>query len=97
MPSREETALRELGNKYSVCGIDGGEVVYRKLATHELEVTIRSNAFASIYVWRLTPRVLDGIYHEVPLTHLPDYLGYLAIRYQRLLPLCRVEREDLTE
>lgn len=95
--SLENKMLAKLGNKYSVKTIDTGTVIYRRLSSHEFEIVVESATTCSVYVWRCDPRILEGVYHKVPTEHLSDYLGYLAVLYQKLLPLCQVEREDLTE
>jgi hypothetical protein len=86
----------DLGHAYSVKTIDGGGVIYRKLADYEFEVSgIKSTTGkCALYVWKLSPRILVGIYERIPVANLSDILGHYAAKYQNLLDGILVERED---
>lgn len=88
--------LKLLGEPYSIREIDGGKVIYRRLDTgYEFEVSFRYAGSCILYVWSLDPRILVGIYEDIPLDHLKDVLGHYACVYQRLLDQIQVERQDI--
>lgn len=90
--------LHALGEPYCIKNIDGGDVIYRCLDTgYEFEVSFRYAESCILYVWSLDPRVLVGIYENIPLVHLKDVLGHYACVYQKLLDHIQVERQDIEE
>lgn len=86
----------ELGQPYRVKPIDTGDVIFRELPSgYELELSVVSNKSSTLYVWSINPRILVGIYENIPNLNLKDVLGYYAARYQRLPDHIQVEREDI--
>lgn len=91
-----EQILKSLGEPYCIRKIDGGDVIYRRLETgYEFEVSFRYVDSCILYVWSLEPRILVGIYENIPLDHLKDVLGHYACVYQKLLDRIQVERQDI--
>ena len=88
-----------LGNPYIGRRLDRESIIYQRLDNgYEFEISgIQSvSGKCSLYIWKENPRVLTGIYNDIPVKDLKDVLGHYAFKYQNLSEKIQVEREDQT-
>ena len=85
--------LEYLGDPYDIRVLDGEECIHRDLGEYEFEVSGACGKKCTLYVWQSSPRVIAGIYGNIPAEHLKDVLGYYACLYQNLLAGIQAERQ----
>ena len=91
--------VSSLGNPYIVRRLDRESIIYRRLDNgYEFEISGIQwvSGKCSLYIRKENPRMLVGIYHDIPVKFLKDALGHYAFKYQNLSEKIRVEREDQT-
>lgn len=92
------SVAKYLGEPYVINTIDTEPTIYRTLSSgYEIEVSgvVSSTSTYSVYVWKISPRELMGVYHGIKgQAVLKDILGYCATKYQSLISEIQVERED---